>query len=339
MLWFWIGFFALVALLLFIDLGLLHKENTETTFKSALGWTVAWVALGLSFAVVVYFMYGNHWLGAKMVDPQTGKLMSGGDASVVYLSAYLLEQALSNDNIFVISLLFRSFRVPGKYQHRVLFWGIMGAVVFRVAMLGGGAFIVKQFDWVFYIFGAYLAWAGIKLLRGEDDEDHDPLEKSLAVRILRRMVKIVDGDHGGKFVVRVDGKRALTTVAVCLVVVELTDVVFALDSIPAVLSVSQETFIMVTSNIFAIMGLRSLYFVLAGAMAKFDYLKYALAILLILIGAKLIAHEWVHVPHWLSLSLIAGIIGAGVVASIIANRRAPATEPDIPDESAPPPAA
>ncbi len=322
MLWFWIGFFALVALLLFVDLGLLHKDNKETTFKSALGWTMAWVALGLSFTVVVYLMYGNHWLGVRMLDPKTGEVMSGGDASVVYLSAYLLEQALSIDNIFVISLLFRSFRVPAKYQHRVLFWGILGAVVFRVAMLGGGAFLVKQFTWIFYIFGAYLAWSGIKLLRHEDDDEDDPLQKSLAVRIIRRMVRVVDGDHGGKFMVMDNGKRAFTTLAVCLIVVELTDVVFALDSIPAVLSVSQETFIMVTSNIMAIMGLRSLYFVLAGAMAKFDYLKYALAILLILIGAKMIAHDWVHIPHWLSLVLIAGIIGAGVLASVIASKRA-----------------
>jgi tellurite resistance protein TerC len=322
LIWFWIGFFALVALLLFIDLGLLHKENKEETFKSAVGWTVAWVTLGLSFSGVVYLIYGNHWLGATMVV--NGATATGLDAAMVYLSAYLLEEALSIDNIFVMSLLFTSFRIPTKYQHRVLFWGILGAIFFRVAMLGGGAWLVKQFTWIFYVFGAYLVWQGLKLFKGEDEGDDEEgrshMERSLAVRILRRVVRVVDGDHGGKFLVKDShGHNALTTLAVCLFVVELTDVVFALDSIPAVLAVSQETFIMVTSNIFAILGLRSLYFVLAGAMAKFQYLKIALAILLVMIGAKMIAHDVYKMPHWLSLVLIAGIIAGGVIASIVAS--------------------
>ena len=321
MIWFWLGFFALVALLLFLDLGVLHRKAAEPSLKSAAWWTVAWVCLGLSFAGVVYLIYEHAWLGAEM----TGTAAQGGgsDAAITYVSAYLLEQALSIDNIFVMSLLFRRFRVPVKYQHRVLFWGILGAIVFRIAMLGGGAYLAKRFTWVFYVFGAYLAWQGVKLLR-EGDGDDGEHDKSLAVRALRRFVRIVDGDHGGKFTVQIEGRRALTTVAVCLVVIELTDIVFALDSIPAVLSVSQDTFIMVTSNIFAIMGLRSLYFVLAGAMSKFKYLKLALAVLLILIGAKMIAHDVYHMSHAVSLALIAGIIGAGILASVISNRRAEA---------------
>jgi len=312
MIWFWFGFFALVALLLFLDLGVLHRKAAEPSLKSAAWWTVAWVCLGLSFAGAVYLIYETGWLGAQAHH--------GSDAAITYVSAYLLEQALSIDNIFVMSLLFRSFRVPVKYQHRVLFWGILGAIVFRIAMLGGGAYLAKRFIWVFYLFGAYLAWQGIKLLReGDgDDAEHD---KSLAVRALRRFVRIVDGDHGGKFTVHLDGRRALTTVAVCLVVIELTDIVFALDSIPAVLSVSQDTFIIVTSNIFAILGLRNLYFVLAGAMAKFKYLKIALAVLLIMIGAKMIAHDFYDMSHAVSLALIAGIIGAGMLASVLSNRR------------------
>jgi tellurite resistance protein TerC len=208
----------------------------------------------------------------------------------------------------------------------VLFWGILGAIVFRIVMLGGGAYLATRFTWVFYVFGGYLAWQGIKLLRDEDEDDGEH-DKSFAVRVLRRFVRIVDGDHGGKFTVEIDGRRALTTVAVCLVVIELTDIVFALDSIPAVLSVSQDTFIMVTSNVFAIMGLRSLYFVLAGAMSKFKYLKLALAVLLILIGAKMVAHDFYQMSHALSLVLIAGIIGAGVLASVISNRRAETAAP------------
>jgi tellurite resistance protein TerC len=326
MIWFWLGFFALVALLLILDLGVLHRKATEPSLKSAAWWTVAWVCLGLSFAGLVYLIYEHAWFGAHMAGTPGGGAAGGdgSDAAITYVSAYLLEQALSIDNIFVMSLLFRSFRVPVKYQHRVLFWGILGAIVFRIVMLGGGAYLAQRFTWVFYVFGAYLAWQGIKLLRDEDSEDgnHD---KSLAIRALRRFVRIVDGDHGGKFTVEIDGRRALTTVAVCLVVIELTDIVFALDSIPAVLSVSQDTFIMVTSNIFAIMGLRSLYFVLAGAMAKFKYLKLALAVLLILIGAKMIAHDVLEMSHALSLALIAGIIGAGVIASVVSSRRAEAT--------------
>jgi len=279
---------------------------------------VAWICLGLSFAGIVYLIYEHAWFGAQMSGAADG---DGSDAAITYVAAYLLEQALSVDNIFVISLLFTSFRVPMKYQHRVLFWGILGAIVFRIAMLGGGAYLAKRFTWVFYLFGAYLAWQGIKLLREGDDDDAEH-DKSLAVRALRRFVRIVDGDHDGKFTVHLDGRRALTTVAVCLVVIELTDIVFALDSIPAVLSVSQDTFIIVTSNIFAILGLRSLYFVLAGAMAKFKYLKLALAVLLILIGAKMIAHDVYQMSHAVSLALIAGIIGAGVLVSVISNRRA-----------------
>jgi tellurite resistance protein TerC len=329
MFWFWVGFFALVALLLTLDLGVLNRKAHAPTLKSAAYWTVAWVALGLSFAGVVYLIYENGWLGAHFRGIPPGG--HGGEAAVTYVSAYLLEQALSIDNIFVISLLFHQFRIPPKYQHRVLFWGILGAIVFRLIMLGGGAFLAHKFSWIFYVFGAYLAFQGVKLLRDDEDEEKD-LQQSLVVRTLRRFVKVVDGDHEGKFRVVVDGRRALTMLAVCLVSIELTDIVFALDSIPAVLSVSQETFIMVTSNIFAIMGLRSLYFVLAGAMAQFKYLKLALAVLLILIGGKMIAHEHVHISHVVSLAAIAGIIGIGVLASVISSRRAakhePATEGD-----------
>ncbi|MBP9088017.1 MAG: TerC/Alx family metal homeostasis membrane protein [Kofleriaceae bacterium] len=319
MMWFWVGFFVLVAILLALDLGVLNKGSHEPTFGRALTQTLVWVVIGLAFSGVVYLMYENHWLGARMLDDK-GRVASGGDAAIVYVSAYLLEQALSIDNIFVIALLFSNFRVPAHYQHRVLFWGIIGAVFFRVAMLGGGAYLATKFTWIFYVFGAYLAYQGIKLLRSNHEEETN-LDNHPVIRFLRRFVTIVDGEHGGKFSVIHNGRRALTTLAVCLIVVELTDIVFALDSIPAVLSVSRETFIMVTSNIFAILGLRSLYFVLAGAMAKFEYLKIALAILLILIGAKMGASNHYHVSNVLSLILIAGIIGAGVLASVIASTR------------------
>jgi tellurite resistance protein TerC len=339
MIWFWIGFFALVAALLVLDLGVLHRRNEEQSFSSAVKWTVFWVLIGLAFSGVVFLIYSNHWMGARLCDDR-GNVLTGGDAVMTYVSAYLLEEALSVDNIFVMSLLFRSFRVPPKYQHRVLFWGIIGAIVFRVSLLGGGAYLAKRFTWIFYIFGGYLVYAGGKLFwGGDDDEDDNVLERSLAVKILRRFVRIVDGDHGGKFMITERGRKALTTLAVCLIVIELSDIVFALDSIPAVLAVSQETFIIVTSNIFAILGLRSIYFVLAGAMAKFEYLKIALAVLLMLIGAKMIAHDLIHIDDAISLIAIAGIISAGVIGSIIASRKragASAAPQANPDDSAPP---
>jgi tellurite resistance protein TerC len=319
MIWFWLAFFGLVALLLFLDLGVLHRKNQEQSIKSAALWTVGWVALGLSFSGVVYLMYEHRWLDIK--GPP------GADAAVTYVSAYLLEQALSVDNIFVMSLLFKAWAVPMKYQHRVLFWGILGAIVFRIAMLGGGVWLAKQFDWVFYIFGGFLAYKGFELLKesfGNDEEDEEEERRermnSIGVRFIRRFVRVVDGDYGGKFKVKIDGRTALTTVALCLISIELADIVFALDSIPAVLSVSQETFIIVTSNIFAIMGLRSLYFVLAGAMEKFKYLEVALGVLLIGIGVKLIGHNWFHISHTVSLIAIAGIIGTGLLASVIARK-------------------
>jgi tellurite resistance protein TerC len=324
--WFWLGFFALVALLLVFDLGVMHRKAKEPTLRSAALQTLGWAALGLAFSGLVYLIYDNHWLGAHMAGPNgTGE---GADAAITYVSAYLLEQSLSIDNIFVMALVFAKFGIPAKYQHRVLFWGILGAIGFRLVLLGGGAYLAARFDWIFYMFGAYLAWQGIGLVRGGDDDDAD---STWIVKRLRRWLRIVDGDHGGKFSVVIDGRRALTIVAVCLVVVELTDIVFAFDSIPAVLSVSQDTFIMVTSNVFAILGLRSLYFVLAGAMAKFKYLKIALGVLLVVIGAKMLAHAYYPVSHVTSLLVIAGILSAGVVVSVIANRRT--SGDDDPDES------
>jgi tellurite resistance protein TerC len=321
MIWFWLGFFALVALLLVLDLGVLHRKASEQTLRSAALWTLGWVALGLSFAGVVYLIYENNWMGAHLKGCPPGHA-DGADAAITYVSAYLLEQALSVDNIFVMVLVFEQFRVPVKYQHRVLFWGILGAIVFRVAMLGGGAFLAARFTWIFYVFGAYLAFQGIKLLREGDNAEEGGRAESSVLKFLRKYFRIVDGDeHAGKFFVDVNGRRALTTIFVCLIVVELTDIVFAMDSIPAVLSVSQETFIMVTSNIFAILGLRSLYFVLRSAMTKFRYLKLALAVLLILIGAKMIAHRWYDPGHLISLLAIAAIIAICVLASLVATSR------------------
>jgi tellurite resistance protein TerC len=336
MIWFWLGFFGLVALLLFLDLGVLHRKDEQQSLKSAAMWTVAWVILGLAFSAVVYLIYDNHWLGAKLKHTPIGH-HDGGEAAVTYVSAYLLEQALSIDNIFVIALTFAQFKVSPQFQHRVLFWGILGAVVFRVAMLGGGVWLASKFDWIFYLFGGFLAFKGAELLkefvekmRAKGEEDEEEGELPWLVRKLRRVIRIEE-NHQGHFAVKINGKKVLTILALCLITVELQDIVFALDSIPAVLSVSNETFIIVTSNIFAILGLRSLYFVLAGMMAKFEYLELALGVLLIGIGVKMVLHNHVHISHVVSLLAIAGILSAGVIASVISMRRAareaPPSEP------------
>jgi tellurite resistance protein TerC len=336
MIWFWIGFFVLVALLLVLDLAVLNRGAHAHTFRKSLTLTLFWVSLGLAFSGVVYVMYQHEWLGAHMAGVPKAK-HTGLDAVVVYLSAYLLELSLSVDNLFVMALVFAKFNVPTKYQHRVLFWGILGAVVFRVAMLGGGVWLVKKFDWIFYVFGAYLVFQGLKQFKPEEDEE----KESRVQKFLRRTLRIVDGEHAGKFTIQHRGRRAFTMLFLCLIVIEVTDVIFALDSVPAVLAISRETFVMVTSNIFAILGLRSMYSVLAGAMEKFQYLKYALGLLLITIGAKMIANEHVHIPHLVSLGLIAGIVTAGIVASMIASRRnearqtAPPPPPDAPPDESP----
>ena len=335
---FWIGFFALIALLLVLDLGVFHRTSHDMRFREAVGWTIFWMTLGLAFSGVVYCIYEYQWFGHPSGVAESGHhqaVHSGGDAVVLYLSAYLLEQSLSIDNIFGISLIFASFRVKPRYQHRILFWGILGAIFFRVAMLGGGVWLVKHFTWVFYIFGGYLVWAGIKMFLPEGDEAA-AIDKSWTVRFLRRVTRVVDDDGGGVLVTRVDGKRALTLLGVTLIVVELTDIIFALDSIPAVLVVTQESFIVITSNIFAIMGLRSLYFVLAGAMQKFHYLKIALAVLLMLIGGKMLAHDYIReIPHWVSLIGIVVILGAGVTASILIPRREEDVDPAGDEGAAP----
>jgi len=315
MVWFWFGFFALVALLLVLDLGIIHREAKEQSLRTAAAWTAGWIALGLSFAGVVYLIYEHGWLGAHLRASVGGGRADGEDAAITYVSAYLLEQGLSVDNLFVISLAFHSFRMPVKYQHRVLFWGILGAVVFRLVLLSSGAYLAARFHWVFYIFGAYLVWQGGKRLRSSDDDDDD-LGRSRAIRVLRRFVRIDDGDHGGKFSVVIDGRRALTTVAVCLIVVELTDIVFALDSIPAVLGVTTHPVVAVTSNLFAVLGLRSLYFVIAGLLGRLRHLEAGLAVVLAFVGLKMLVGFAIEVPVAVELAVIASILGGAVALSL-----------------------
>ena len=316
----WISFFSLVFVMLALDLGVFHRKAHEITLKEALGWTTFWVSLGLSFSGIVYLIYENHVGGAGMGKEWHEPHLHGTDALMLYLTGYLLEESLSIDNLFVISLLFHSMAVPGKYQHRLLFWGIMGALVFRGIMITGGVWLVTRFTWMFYVFGAFLVISGIRMLLAKHDAEPEP-ETSWLFKIIRKFLPVAKQSHGSRLLARENGKLVVTNLFIALIAIELTDVVFAVDSVPAILAVTTEPFIVITSNVFAIMGLRSLYFVLAGMMSKFRYLKTALSILLVLIGGKMMIHDFFKIPNLVSLALVVGIVGIGVATSFFVDRR------------------
>ena len=335
------GFFAIVLVMLALDLGVFNKTDHAPSARESLLWTAAWITIGTSFSGVVYFLFENGYMplldesGDVLENPES----PGFRAATRYITAYLLEKSLSVDNIFVIALIFQRFQVEAKYRHRVLFWGVLGAVVMRAAMLLGGLWLLHQFQWLFYVFGAYLAYTGFKLLLPEKEaSEKDEAESENSGRI-RRWLRVAPKGvpHGGHFLTRVEGKLMLTTLGLALVTIEWTDLVFALDSIPAVLAVAPEPFIVYTSNIFAILGLRSLYFVLDNAVAQFHELRYALAAILVFVGGKMIAHQWFHVPNWISLLLIISALTLAVMVSLArarARRAEAATDEakvDVPD--------
>jgi tellurite resistance protein TerC len=281
--------------------------------KEAVGWSLFWLSLGLSFTGVVYFIYQNNVLGIA------GAAGRGAEAALLYITGYLLEESLSVDNLFVIAMIFESFKVPAKDRHRVLFWGIIGALVLRGIMIAGGIFLVTRFTWLFYVFGAYLLYIAVSLLRTKDEEAGDA-KNSLFVRAARRVLPITTDASSGRFSCRVNGKFYFTPLILALCAVEAADVVFALDSIPAILSITTDTFIVFTSNVFAILGLRSLFFVLSGMMDKFEYLKYSLAVILGFIGFKMVMHAYITIPNQISLVLIALALFIGIVASFYRSR-------------------
>jgi len=326
MLFVWIGFILFVLLLLALDLGVFHRKAHVVSVKEALAWSAIWIALALAFSLVVYFGYENHWLGlGNAPDAVDGQINHGRQAVLKYLTGYVVEKSLSVDNIFVIAMLFSFFAVPAKYQHRVLFWGILGALVMRGAMIGAGAALIARFHWILYIFGGLLIVTAIKMLTM--DTGHSDPGKNIVVRWMRKLFPVTDEFHDEHFIVRNDvGRLALTPLALSLVMVETTDLIFAVDSIPAIFAITADPFLVFTSNVFAILGLRSLYFALAGAIEKFRYLKVSLAAVLALVGVKMLAANWIkdllgeHFNFYL-LGAVLGILAIGVFASMIANRR------------------
>lgn len=352
----WTGFIALILALLALDLGVFHRKAHVVEAKEALAWSAVWITLGLSFAVFIYFAYEGHWLGIG----RTTDLMSvsavnplghndGASVALKYLTGYLIEKSLSVDNIFVIALVFGMIGVPPLYRHRVLFWGILGALAMRAIMIALGVQLIARFSWIIYVFGGILILTALKMLLIKEDAA-DPAGSSF-VRWARRHLPVTDRFHGEHFWVRAGtpaaceaavpgapierdlvvektkaGAWLMTPLFLALIVVEFTDLVFAVDSIPAVFAITTDPFLVFTSNVFAIMGLRSLYFALEGMLGAFRYLKTSLALVLILVGVKMMTHVWLkqaigdNFNLWV-LAVVAAVLATGVFASLVIREK------------------
>lgn len=314
--WLWIGFILFVLVMLALDLGVFNRKAHVIRTTEALRWAGLCVLLALGFNVAVYFIYQYNWLGMAM---HRGVLTTGRQAALDFFTGYLVEQSLSMDNIFVIALIFAYFGVPTMHQHRVLFWGILGALVMRGIMILAGAALISRFHWVIYVFGLLLLATAVKMMfAGEEKVEPD---RNLLVRLARRLYPVAEKMEGQRFFTQVDGRRAITPMLVCLLVIESTDVLFAVDSIPAIFAITQDPFIVFTSNIFAILCLRSLYFALAGLMHKFRYLKSSLVFLLAYIGVKMLLTDLYEIPTGASLAIIGGALSVGIAASLLGKHQ------------------
>ena len=303
----WIFFFALITLLLALDLGVFHKSSHVVSARESLRWTGLWMGLSVLFSGVIYLAYDQEWVA----NPDRLKPIN---AAITYLTGYLVEFSLSLDNIFVIALIFTYFAVPPKYQHRVLFWGILGAVFFRALMIGAGIVLIRQFTWMTYVFGVFLLYTAYKMLRSGNSEI-DP-RRNPAIRLVKRFFPITKDFSGDHFFVRRKHILAATPLFIALVVVETSDILFAIDSIPAILAITTDPFLVFTSNIFAILGLRSLYFALASMLNRFHMLHYSLVFILAFVGVKMLLAEVFHLPGWASLIVIVLTLALGVVLSL-----------------------
>ena len=296
----WTVFSVFVLGMLALDLGVFNRKAHEVHFKEALAWSGIWVALSMVF---------NGWIYARF----------GSEKALEFLTGYLIEKALSVDNIFVFVILFASFAVPKIYQHRVLFWGVIGAILMRAIFIGLGAALVSRFHWIMYVFGAILIFTGFKLMATGDAEPHP--EKNPIYKLARRLMPATPEYHGKHFTIVKDGRRFATPLLLVLIAIEATDVVFAVDSIPAIFAITTDPFIVYTSNIFAILGLRAMYFLLAGVIDKFHFLKYGLACVLLFVGVKMVIAEWFKVPILASLGVIAALLALSVIASVLWPKR------------------
>jgi tellurite resistance protein TerC len=303
--WLWIGFNIFVLAMLALDLGVFHRKAHAVSGREALIWSIVWISLSLVFNVVIYFYWD------KMVPTST---YTNGEAALAFFTGYLIEKSLSVDNIFVFILIFSFFGVPAAYQHRVLFWGILGALIMRGALIIIGAALLEQFHWIIYVFGAFLIFTGIRMAWNHE-ENVEP-DKNPVLKLFRRFMPVTENFEKDKFFVRRAGRLMATPLFLILLVVESTDLIFAVDSIPAIFAVTQDPFIVYTSNVFAILGLRALYFLLANVMDKFQYLKFGLAAVLVFIGVKMVIVDFYKIPIGVSLGVVASILTISVLASL-----------------------
>lgn len=299
--WAWTGFLAFVALMLALDLGVFNRRAHVVTLKEALAWCAVWFGLAMAFNLLV---------ALKMPDTAVSK------PALEFFTAYIVELCLSVDNVFVFIVIFQYFRVDPKHQHRVLFWGILGAVVMRAIFIFAGISLINHFHWIIYVFGAFLVYTGIKLALPKKEDGFDP-EKNPAVKLARKFLPVTSHFEGGHFFTRIGGRLHATPLFLVLLIVETTDVMFALDSIPAVIAITRNEFIVFTSNIFAILGLRSLYFAVSGVMQLFRYLNVGLAVILCFVGLKMLASSWVKVEIHISLGIIGTVLAASILASVL----------------------
>jgi tellurite resistance protein TerC len=303
--WLWIGFNVFVVAMLALDLGVFHRKSHAVSGREALTWSLVWISLSLVFNAAIYFYWD------RMMPEST---YTNRDAALAFLTGYLIEKSLSVDNIFVFILIFSFFGVPAAYQHRVLFWGILGALVMRGVLIAIGAALLHEFHWIIYVFGAFLIFTGIRMAWSHE-EQVEP-DKNPVVKFFRRFMPVTETFEKDKFFVRRAGRLMATPLFLILLVVESTDLVFAVDSIPAIFAVTEDPFIVYTSNVFAILGLRALYFLLANVMDKFQYLKFGLSAVLIFIGVKMVIVDFYKIPIAVSLGVVAGILGISVLASL-----------------------
>lgn len=306
--WVWALFITLIILFLALDLGVFHKNEHVIKSKEAGMWTAIWITVALSFSGVIYWLFSD-----GLVENPTG--LTPNNAVLKYITGYLIELSLSIDNVFVIAVIFSAFKIPALYQHRVLFWGILGAIVFRGLMIVFGVALINKFEWIIYVFGVFLLYTAYKMLKG-DDHDFDP-KSSFMFRQIKKVYPVTNSLHGHDFFVKRMGVKAATPLFVALVIIELTDVLFALDSIPAILAITADPFIVFSSNILAILGLRSMYFLISRMLEKFRYINYSLVVILAFVGLKMLFSHQIELAEWVSLSVIAFALVAGVVASLV----------------------
>jgi len=303
----WGIFIVFILVCLALDLGVFNKNDHVIKSKEAGIWTAVWFTIAMAFSGVIYWLFN-----AELVENPTG--ITPNTAVLKYITGYLIELSLSIDNVFVIAVIFSSFKIPPKYQHRVLFWGILGAIIFRALMIIFGVALINKFEWIIYVFGGFLLFTAYRMLKS-DDSDYDP-QDSTVYKAVKKMFPVTTKMEGHDFFIKENGKKAATPLFLALIVIELTDILFALDSIPAILAITADPFLVFTSNILAILGLRSMYFLISRMLQKFQYIHYSLVVILAFVGLKMIFSHMIEVPEWLSLAVIVVSLVGGILASI-----------------------